>query len=247
MDGLRAQHEHVLVLDSGGTIFRGGSSLTSENPKMGALIVAAMDAMGYDAMALGSYDLKAPLTTVQARFQEAEFPILSANVTPGRTLPNVQPYVLRKVGGHTVAIVGLTPTDAGKQLEAWGLAPLAPDPIAAVQRAVRRAGRQADVVLLLSTLERSATETLAGAVSGIDAIIGVDRGMQFQPVALPGAEGEVVLHAAGMAGEYLGVLTLHLDAEGKVTEFEGRALALTDFYADDPGMVELIREHAANP
>ena len=242
---LKGQHEHVLVLDSGGTFFRGGDSITSENHKLGALLVAAMGAMGYDAMGLGSYDLKAPLTTVQSRFEEAGFPILSANVTPGRTLPNVQTYVLKKVGGHTVAIIGVTPVSAGDRLTTLGLAPLSPDPIAAVKRAVKRAGRRADIVLLLSTLQRSSTETLAEAVPGIDVIIGVDRGMQLRPVALPGAEGEVVLHAAGTEGKYLGVLTLHLDAEGQVTEFEGRALSLTDFYGDDPEMIELIREHAA--
>jgi 2',3'-cyclic-nucleotide 2'-phosphodiesterase (5'-nucleotidase family) len=214
---------------------------------MGALIVAAMNAMGYDAMGLGTYDLKAPLATVQARFGEADFPILSANVPPGRTLPDVQPYVLRKVGDHTVAIVGVTTSDAGKQLTALGLTPLTPDPIAAVKRAVRRAGRRSDVVLLLSTLQRSAAETLAEAVPGIDAIIGVDRGMLLQPVALPGADGEVVLQASGTEGKYLGVLTLHLDAQGQVTGFDGHVISLTDRYGDDPEIVELIREHARNP
>jgi 2',3'-cyclic-nucleotide 2'-phosphodiesterase (5'-nucleotidase family) len=236
-----------LVLDSGGSLFRGGDSIFSENPKLGALIVAAMDVMGYDAMALGVYDLQAPLTTVQARFGEAGFPILSANVTPGRTLPNVQPYVLHKVGGHTVAIVGVTPALADRRLTTMGLAPMAPDPIAVVKRAVRRASRRADVVLLLSTLQRSSAETLAEAVPGIDAIIGVERGMQFQAIAVPGAAGEVVLHAAGIEGQYLGVLTLHLDAEGQVTDFDGRARPLYSDYERHPEIVELIREHAANP
>ncbi len=244
---VKSENEHVLVLDSGGTLFRGGDSITSEYPKLAAVMVAAMNAMGYDAMALGAHDLKAPLTTVQARFEEAGFPILSANAMTERTLPNVQPYVLHKVGGHTVAIVGLTQADAGRQLTTLGLAPLSPDPIGVVKRAVRQAGRRADVIVLLSALQRSSTETLAETVPGIDVIIGVDRGMQLQPVALPGVEGEVVLHSSGMEGKYLGVLTLHLDAEGKVTEFEGRSLALTDHYPDDPDMIELIREHAANP
>jgi 2',3'-cyclic-nucleotide 2'-phosphodiesterase (5'-nucleotidase family) len=214
-------------------------------PKLGAVLVAAMNQMGYDAMGLDSRDLAAPLTTVQARFEEAEFPIVSANVTQGRTLPNVRPYVLRKVGSHTVALVGVTSVDAGKRLTALGLASLQPDPIAAVKRAVKRASRRADVVVLLSPLQSSATEALVKAIPGIDVVIG--RGMQFRPVALPGAEGEVPFHASGTEGKYLGVLTLQLDAEGQVTGFDGRALALTEHYADDPEMVELIREHARNP
>lgn len=234
-------------MDSGGSLFTGGYSTASDNPKLGAVIVDAMNAMEYDAMALGARDLRAPLTTLQSRFREAEFPILSANVTPGRTLPNVQPYVLRKVGGHTVAIVGITPATAGERMAELGLVPMAPDPIAALKRAVRRAGRRADVLLLLSTLQRPSIETLAQEIPGIDVIIGVERGGQFEPVAVPGAGGEVVLHAAGTKGEYLGLLTLNLDAEGAVTGFEGYAIALTDRYGEDPEMVELIREHAANP
>ena len=210
-------------------------------------MVAAMDAMGYDAMALGELDLEAPLTTIQARFEEAGFPILSANVTPGRTLPNVQPYVLTEVGGHRVAIVGVTPATVGPRLAALGLAPMAPDPVAVIARAVKQARRRADVVVLLSTLSRISAETVAQEVAGIDVIVGVDKGMQFLPVEVPGADGEVVLQAAGARGEYLGFLRLELDAQSQVTAFEGYAIELTDRFADDPEMVELFREHAAEP
>jgi 2',3'-cyclic-nucleotide 2'-phosphodiesterase (5'-nucleotidase family) len=235
------------VLDSGGTLFRGGSLATSENPKQGALIAAAMNLMGYDAMALGARDLEAPLTTVQARFEEAEFPILSTNVTPGRTLPNVQPFVLREAGGHTIAVIGVTPSAAAERLAELGLAPMSPDPIAVVKRAVKRASRRADVIVLLSTLSRDAVEALVLEVPGIDAIIGLDRGAELKPITVPGAEGEVVLHTAWNRGEYLGWLTLNLDAEGQVTGFDGHAIALTDQFVQHPEIVGLIRDYAKNP
>jgi 2',3'-cyclic-nucleotide 2'-phosphodiesterase (5'-nucleotidase family) len=151
---------------------------------------------------------------------------------------------LRQVDGHTVAIVGVTPATASQRLKELDAGELAPDIIAAVQSSVKRARRDADVILLLSTLQRPSTETLAQAVPGIDAIIGLDRGGQLDPVAIPGADGEVVLHASGTQGERLGVLTLHLDAEGKVTSFDGRTLALTEVYPDDPEIVQIFREHA---
>jgi len=97
----------------------------------------------------------------------------------------------------------------------------------------------------LSTLEQSQTRELAQAVPGIDAIVGTYKGVQYAPVAIPGAEEDVVLHASGMQGEYLGVLQLHFDAQGRITEFEGRALPLTDYYEDDLQMVELFRRYAS--
>jgi 2',3'-cyclic-nucleotide 2'-phosphodiesterase (5'-nucleotidase family) len=139
----------------------------------------------------------------------------------------------------------MTPATAGKRLAELGLAPMAPDPIAVVRRAVKQASRRADVIVLLSTLKRSSLETLAQEIPGIDVIVGVDGGMQFKPVAVPGVEGEVVLHAAGKDGEYLGMLTLHLDAEGQVESFDGYAIALTERYERDPEIVELIRKHVA--
>jgi 2',3'-cyclic-nucleotide 2'-phosphodiesterase (5'-nucleotidase family) len=243
---LAEDHEHVLFLDSGESLFKGGYSAESDNPKQGALIVEAMNAMGYDAQALGGRDLEAPLSTVQARFEEADFPILSANVEGGDVLPNMQPYLLRKVGGHTVAIVGATSDMAGRQLEALGHDP-PKDVVAAVGQAVEKARRRADVILVLSNLEQAEAEALAQTVPGIDAIIGMYRGAKLNPVSVPGVEGEVVLHASGRQGQYLGVLTLHLDAQGQVTSYEGRPVALTDVYTDDPEIVQLIGEHAANP
>jgi 2',3'-cyclic-nucleotide 2'-phosphodiesterase (5'-nucleotidase family) len=248
---LKEQNEHVLLLDSGESLFRGGYSIESDNPKQGALIVAAMNALGYDAMALGERDLGAPLSTVQARLEEAGFPILSANVRSSvvegkEALPNVQPYLLYNVGGHTVAIVGATSETAGQRLEALGL-DVPQDVLAAVGQAVKEAQRRADVVVVLSNLEQSEVEALAQTIPGIDVIIGVYRGGQLAPIALPGAEGQVVFQASGRQGERLGVLTLHLDARGQVTSFEGRPLTLTDAYADDPEILQLIREYASDP
>lgn len=242
-----------MVLDSGGSLFEGTDhDSTSDDPELGAVIVAAMNAMGYDAMALGERDIGAPLGTLQTRFKEAEFPILSANVGRGAVrgkdaLPNVQPYLMRRIGGHTVVIVGVTPATANQRLETLGQGRLAPDIVDAVTRAIKKAGKRADVILLLSTLDRPSTEALAQALPGIDAIIGMYRGWQSQPIALPSAEGEVVLHAAGSNGEHLGVLTLHLNAEGQVTGFEGHASALTDDYVDDPEIIRIMNKYATKP
>jgi 2',3'-cyclic-nucleotide 2'-phosphodiesterase (5'-nucleotidase family) len=206
-----------------------------------------MNAMKYDAMTLGERELGAPLSTVQARFEEARFPILSANVETDDELPNMQSYLLRQVGEHTIAIVGVTSEEVRQRFEALDLDLTVEDPITALGQVVDEARQHADIIILLSTVNRSSAEALAQAIPGIDVIIGVYKGGQRAPVAVPGAEGEVVFQASGMQGKYLSVLTLHFDAQGQVTEFEGRSLALTDHYADDPEMVQLIRRYASEP
>jgi 2',3'-cyclic-nucleotide 2'-phosphodiesterase (5'-nucleotidase family) len=158
----------------------------------------------------------------------------------------VRPYVLRRVAGHTVAIIGATSETSGQWLEALGL-DRPQEVIAAVGRAVEDAQRRADVIIVLSNLKRTQVEALAQAVPGIDAIVGANWVTEPAPVALPGAEGQVVFHAPGSQGKYLGILTLHLDAQGQVTSFDGHSLALTSDYADDPAMVQLMHEYATDP
>lgn len=237
----------MILLDSGDSLFHGGQLATLPDPDQGALLVETMNAMGYDAIALGERELYAPLAAVQARLQEIQFPILSANVDADGVLNHVQPYLLREVGGHKVAIIGVTSETAAQRLESLGLDLTVQEPIAAVGRAVGEAGKHTDIVILLSTVDRSVAEALAQAVPGIDAIVGLNEGGQRDPVAIPGAEGQVILHASGVQGEYLGVLTLCFDAQGQVTSFEGSSLALTDRYVDDPQIVEIFHRYASKP
>jgi len=152
---------------------------------------------------------------------------------------------LREIDGHTVGILGVTSEQVQKRFQELGLDLTVEDPIAAVGRTVAEIRKRADIIILLSTLEQSQAQELARTVPGIDAIVGTYKGVQHTPVAIPGADGEVVLHASGMQGEYLGMLQLHFDARGRVTEFEGRALPLTDYYEDDPQMVKLFRRYAS--
>jgi len=214
------------------------------DPQQGALIVEAMNSMRYDAMALGSTELDAPLSTVRARFEDAQFGLLSANVKADGALPNVQPYLLTQVDGHTVGIIGVTLESIERRFQALNLDLTVEEPIAAVRQAVDEIRDRADIIILLSNLEQTQARELARAVPDIDVIIGTYKGYQHTPVSVPGVEHEVVLHASYVLGEYLGMLQLYFDAQGRVIEFVGQALPLTEDYEDSPQMVELMQRYA---
>jgi 2',3'-cyclic-nucleotide 2'-phosphodiesterase (5'-nucleotidase family) len=237
----------VLVLDSGDTLFGHVGWTVSADSQQGALLIQGMNAMGYDAMALGTMDL-APVPAVTDRFEEASFPILSANVGSDGALPNVQPYLLRRVKGHTIAIVGVTALVAGQRAQAYEMDLTIEDPVDAVRRTVQEVRDRADIIILLGNLDSEMNASLAQEVAGVDAIVGVYRSGQVRAATIDGPEGKVVLQASGVQGEYLGVLTLHFDAEGRVESFAGQALPLTaERYADDPDMARLMREYATTP
>lgn len=236
----------VLLLDSGNSLFALKQTNTSD-PSQGALPVAAMNAMQYDALALGERDLAADVMVVQERFQEASFGILSANVGPAGVLPNVQPYLLRSLDGHNVAIIGVTTPAAAVRIKTLGLALTVEDAATALRQTLDEIGGQADVVIVLSNLEQQANEALAAKVPGLDAIIGVAGGRQMDVRALEGPAGRVVLHASYVQGEYLGFLTVGFDAQGRVAQFSGRVVALDPSYADDPEVAEMMRSHGVKP
>ena len=232
----------VLVVDSGDTLFGN----TPADMEQAPLLVAAMNAMQYDALALGELDLGAPLAELQARLQEASFAVLSANVGPAGTL-QLQPYLLRQVEGHTVALVGATSPTAQQRSGTLGVALAVEDPVQAVQRTVDGLQGQADVIVVLSNLSQELNHRLATEVAGLDAILGVYGGDIYQAQAVQGPAGMVVLQAPGREGQAVGVLNLYLDTAGQVVNYGGEIRLLTPEYENDPGMVELLQKYGVQP
>src|SRR5262249_29856490 len=118
----------VLLLDAG-DLFQG--SLES-NLTEGAVVVAAYNAMGYTASAIGNHEFDFgpsgaasartaeaddPRGALKTRAAEARFPFLAANIldeATGRPIewPNVRPSTIVEAAGCRTGVVGLTTTNA---------------------------------------------------------------------------------------------------------------------------------------
>ena len=156
----------VLLIDAGdmwqGTI--------ESNFSEGASVVAAFNALGYDAAAVGNHEFdfgpageKATPTdenddaqgALKLRATEADFPLLAANLidkTTGRSVnwPNVRPSVLIRRGGLKIGIIGLLTeralvTTIAANTRGLSIAPLAPTANREAH-ALRKAG--ADLVIV---------------------------------------------------------------------------------------------------
>ena len=112
----RTENPHFLLVDAGDTIQ--GSPLetvhqlgvrahktTAEDPMM-----TAMNALGYDAMAVGNHEFNYGLANLNAARSAAKFPWLSANtlLAAGSHEKAFAPYVLKAVNGVKVALIGVT-------------------------------------------------------------------------------------------------------------------------------------------
>lgn len=77
--------------------------------------IEGMNAIGYDAMALGNHEFDSPLQIVSMQEQWAKFPFISANVINKNTnKPMVKPYIILERNGLKIAVVGLTTEDSAK-------------------------------------------------------------------------------------------------------------------------------------
>ena len=79
----------------------------------GESMVEIMNAMGYEAAALGNHEFDFKTEVLLARQGESDFPYLSANIRlkgTGERPDFVVPYVIKEVDGVSIGIIGLTTT-----------------------------------------------------------------------------------------------------------------------------------------
>lgn len=106
----RAEAPHALLLDCGDTIqgtplayYFAEKDTSKSNP-----IIAAFNAMRFDAMAVGNHEFNFGLPALRKAMGESQFPWLAANVRPTDShgvLP-FQPYIIKQVDDVRIGIVG---------------------------------------------------------------------------------------------------------------------------------------------
>jgi 2',3'-cyclic-nucleotide 2'-phosphodiesterase (5'-nucleotidase family) len=237
---VRKTSENVLLLDGGNTLF-GNQPLVQQT--QGQAIVEAMNLLGYDAMVLGSEDFWLGLNVLRQRMEEAKFPILSANVVMAETDQLfATPYVIKEIGNHKVAIIGLTNQEAAS---AAGGGIVVLDPLETLEDLVGEVSTKADVIIVLSHLGTEVDFQMANEVQGIDLIVGGLSHDVLDPPAWVETSGTVIVQA-GYQGQRIGVVSLEIDSQGKVAGHQGQVVLLTDELADDPEMRALLDQYQVN-
>ena len=268
----RADRTPTLLVDAGDALF--GSALVRAwhegartNPEP---VVAALNALGYDALAIGNHEFDGGRAVLDSARAHARFPFLAANVLDARTgQPAFKASVVRDIDGVRVGILGLTTPAVPMLMDSSlyrGLQFV--DPIAVAEREVARlrgAERcQAVVVLFHSGLERDPAAKggdarprigevpsenlgyrLAYEVHGIDVLV-----LGHTHVVIPSVTiGRTLVTQAGRNGEALGQIDLRFTRASALQEWalagaETRVTIVTDSVASDPALSALGRPYA---
>lgn len=146
--GLRAVGP-LLLFDAGNAVIGDQSTATR-----GQAVVAAYDAMGYDAINVSYRDFRYGKDEAVKLFGTAKASVVSANLLDATTgKPLFQPYVVKTLGGRRFAIIGLTdvPPDLNvlphlkRQLTGVTIEP----PDTALAKCLPRAQAESDSIILL--------------------------------------------------------------------------------------------------
>lgn len=206
---------------------------------MGSIVVQAMNAVGYDAMALGEYELRLGRTALQARIGAAEFPVVSANAFWLSGERVVEPYTVLQVAGHRIGVVGLT-----RQPDAQIDDVQVRDPRQALEEILPEVAAKAETLVVLTSIDFQGAQQLVSDRPEVDLLIAalpfplLDHALRLEPSGTIAVSAEAP--SAGHTGRRVGRLSITVEADGSLTGEEWATVAVDKSLAEDPAMKELL-------
>lgn len=226
--------------------------------------MAMMNALGYDAFAVGNHEYNFGLDVLRRARSDAKFPWLSANTLQKQTAgaSAYQSYLVRTIDGVRVGILGLTTPGVPH----WDDAPnweglVFEDPLETARRMVpiMRGKERCDAVIIVCHMgleeddrgrprpgqmpNENRVLAIARSVPGIDAIV-----MGHTHTKIPSKTvNDVVLTQAGRWGEALGRLDLVFEKKPaggyRLAERRAALLPVDEKVKSDPGLEAIARPY----
>ncbi|HLH29581.1 MAG TPA: 5'-nucleotidase C-terminal domain-containing protein [Terriglobia bacterium] len=217
-----------LMLDAGGML---SGSLISDT-FLGAPVIDAMNAIGYDAAVVGGIDFNFGINALAARVREANFLVLSANATT--PVNEIQLAGIFNAQDVRIAVIGLSSEDLARTGHPQNVKYVdVADSLVTLQSTLPRV-KEANLIVLLTNVSRSEEQRIAKAFPEIRLIIGA-----HEDAELPTRVGQTTIVSAGKFGKYAGKLDLTF-VDGKLKAVESRLLP-TETVEPDPAIEKVLQ------
>lgn len=251
---VKAEGGNVILVDAGdafqGTLFF--------NQWQGEEEAHFMNALGYQAMAVGNHEFDAGPAVLANFIQIADFPVLSANVDVSAepALAGLLPaYTILEVAGEKVGALGLTTEDTafisspGPHVVFKSTAESAKATVAELK------AQGISKIIALAHLRYSEGLALAAAVEGLDVIVGghshtllgsMEGAQGPYPTVVTSPAGDTVLVVSAYEwGKYLGRLDVTFTADGRVESYSGAPIFIDESIAEDTDIAAAVAQYAA--
>ena len=247
---VRNEVEHLLVVDSGDLL--GGTAISSAY--RGEADIAAMNLMGYDAIAVGNHDFDFGTQHLKGLHKAATFPFLCSNVRPQEPGTCTR-YIIKTLGTLRIGLIALIGRRSYPDTfnRAVVLDVEFQDPIAVAKKTAEELRDRVDLLVAITHQDTEEDLALAKEVPALDVIIG-GHTEGFEGLVLPGAtapaEGRVELAGVGpifvkthRQGRTLGRLDLVIH-DKTIMVAEARNLPVTSAVPSDSEIAKLVQEYA---
>lgn len=213
-----------------------------------------MNYAGFTADTFGNHNFDGGLAHLQDQIDLAEFDYVSANLANLRdNVRGVSPYVIKKVGGVRVAVIGVTNPEAPTLVAPGNLGTIEiTDPAAAAMRARADAARHgAKIFIAIGHLGIEGTDadgnpagpltTFAESVRGFDLILGDHTNVQYKNTI----NGALVLENLSKGATYARTtLTYDRRRGGHVVDATSEFVTpVTSAVTPDPGVAALLQPY----
>ncbi len=251
-DGLKAAGANVIVRDAGDQ-FQG--SLFYSTYK-GAVEAEFMEAIGFDAMAVGNHEFDDGPEGLGGFLDKVTFPVISGNVDVSQSnvlAGRVKNHVVLEVGGEKIGIISALATDT-VETSSPGPTVVFQDEIDSLKADV--AALEAEGVTKIIALNHVGYRKdmdIAAAVPGLDAVVGghshtllsatdPKRGGPY-PTWVDGQNGALVPVVQAYAySKYVGHLELTFDDAGTLIFAGGNTILLDASVVPDPEIEARVKE-----
>lgn len=204
---------------------------------LGEPVVQVMNAIGYDAAAVGGTEFSFGIHALAARAREANFPLLSANADS--PIGEIQVAAIFNAQDVRIAVIGLTSEEITRIGRPQNVKYVdVGDVVTTVENVLPRLRDRTDAIILLANVTRAEEQRLAKAFPQIRLIIGA-----HDDAELPVRIGQTTIVSAGKFGKYVGKLDLTFN-DGKLNRIESRMIPL-EGVQPDPSIVTLLEPFEA--
>lgn len=210
----RAAGKNVLLLDAGDTLH----GQTIATLVKGQSIIDIMNTMGYDAMTPGNHDFNYGFDQLKHLSQQAQFPIISANlIDKAADKPAFAPYIIKEFDGVKIGIVGAQSPEIAiaihpdyiQNVDFAGYYP--------VRRTVNEIKDQTDAIIILAHWGDKGVDIPSDVLAQIDGVDLVIDGHSHSMYANGRDAFGTYIVSTGEYLNNLGKVTMSIDAAGNVS------------------------------
>jgi len=215
------------------------SSSVASTVFRGEQMIEALNVTGLDIATLGNHEFDFGVDLLITRMRQAHFQWVVANVVDRKTgsiIGGAAPYVIRKVGGLRVGILGLCLAEESMHLPTIAERVDVLDPLEATAKYLPQMQREGvDVTIALTHLNFATDRALAARFPHIDVIVG---GHEHYPITA--VEGRTLISKAGSEARF--VARIDVDKTGGALQRFYELIPVTSAIKDDPDASRVIDE-----